>query len=264
MLDEPEPVIQLSSKQPSLPKMDPMQHLRTDRQIKMYNALQLGGPSMVALVLYKESEGILVRDYLANIRMVQDRDSGRFYLPTFFMSMPKEVLEPLIKNTLAYDRVHNQAIGDFYVTFMKPADFPGAYLNTITDPGTRSLLSNAANEGKYSSTEEIIDLIKRYRNYINDTDDTFNDLLDRSFSKRKREWAENTARQDNGRVWCDKMTDNYVTGFPPADMKALHIRAPAEVGWAVSIKKRVAQHTDSASTTPVFGLNNCITRLLKA
>ncbi|KAL8753978.1 MAG: hypothetical protein Q9184_005260 [Pyrenodesmia sp. 2 TL-2023] len=265
VLDEPEPVLKLSSKQPSLPRMDPMQPLRTDRQIRLYNALQLGGPSMVAYVLYKESEGLLVQNqYPANTKMLEDRDLGHFYLPMFFMSMPKEVLESLIKNTLAYDRIHNQTVGDFYNAFMRPGEYPGCYLNTLTNPGSRSLLNNAADEGKYLSTEEITDLIKKYRNYINDTDAQFNDLLDRSFSKKKGEWADNAARQDNGRAWCDNMTDYYVTGVSPANMKILHLRAPVEVGWTVSIKNHVAQHTDSSCTTPIFGFNNCITRLLRA
>lgn len=220
---------QLSSSKQSNPKADPLQPLHSERQRRLYNALQLGGIAGVAYGLYEESERLKDKCFSYRL-MVDDRSKGQFYVLMLLLSLPKEVIESLIQGTLDYDRLHSPVVKAFYRDFMAPSEYLGIYPNSLTHPGTQTVNGNPAEEGRYLSTNDIKTLITGYRNYMTDNGDHINDLVDRLGKKDRRHWANTPQRREIGRSWCRKMEEKYVKGMDPTKMDVLHLSAPSEVG----------------------------------
>ncbi|KAL8832917.1 MAG: hypothetical protein Q9170_004664 [Blastenia crenularia] len=268
ILDEPEPTpLTLPSAQPRPALPDPDVPLSTPRQIRLYNALQLGGVAGVAHVIYQECEDMIRaggKDQSSYRTMLEDRSKGTHYVSLLLMSLPKHIIESLIKGTLPCDRYRRSSVKDFVLKHMRSGDYPAIYINYLVHPPASILPGvNPQHAGKWLSTSQINRALTAHEAYIADTDPKTNDLIDKQFGRKmgSREWADTAIKKEKGRVYTKTIRAQFCTGIDPKKIDVPHQRAPCEVGVSKNCKRRIADHTNNRETTYIFGYNNAFNRL---
>ncbi|KAI4132125.1 MAG: hypothetical protein LQ338_000879 [Usnochroma carphineum] len=266
----PPPVVYSRPVRPLPPPPDhPYQPCRVFRQVKMINALLSHGPVGLANVLYDEAE----KDRTdrgsndSNEIIVHDRDDKTFHVVQLLYTLPEDVTISLIQGTLPHDLQWNQKIKEFYDRFMHPGDHPGIYMNTLSNPGEKTLLpGNRDDEGKWLSPSQTASLCDAYQAYVDDTNPFLNDLIDKQFNRKPgiREWGNTDEQKKKVKDFIKYMRKFYCEGIDPQQVNELHRRCPSEVGWAANVAQQVQQHKDNGSTTYCFGFVNAFTRLPKS
>ncbi|KAI4121088.1 MAG: hypothetical protein LQ338_006570 [Usnochroma carphineum] len=246
----------------------PSQPCRLKRQTWMINALLSKGPVALAEILYDEAEKDRADHGSNNSNeiLLRDRDDKTFHVVQLLYTLPEDVTISLIQGTLAYDLPRNEEIKRFHDQFMRPGDHPRIYMNMLSNPGATTVLAgNEEDEGRWLSPSQTASLCDAYQAYIDDTNPSLNDRIDKQFGHKAgtREWGKTDEQKKKAKEFIKHMRSFYCEGIDPQQVDELHWRCPSEVGWAQNVAQRVQQHKNNGSTTYCFGFVNAFTRLSK-
>ena len=273
-----DPFPHLTNVVPVTPTPDPDDPIQTAFQQTMWDAFKAEGRWGLVCAVYEQAKQRHAAtkgktwEYLIN-----DHEQGDHYMYQLACMLPDVVLESLIRNTLPSDYVSNssKALRTFVNSSMSPVTTcAGIYLNITTRAGPFGYNHLPIQQpsgklmGKWLSSNEVAQMLDRVKMYIENSksDERENTALDNHFlvaspkttatSDRRFDWK----REDRIEAWVAEMRRLYCTNIAPADADKFFLRCPSEVGFAVDIRKRLAEHVNNAKTTPIFGLVNAITR----
>ena len=191
------------------------------------------------------------------------------YTFQLLMQLPDCIIKSLIQNTLAFDYANSTEVQGFVIRHMKTRiPYAGIYVNIVRrglPPGSLTLYG-AVPKGEFLSCDEAELLIKRAERYTENQPPNWaeNTRVDNHFKPSKnvpvtseRKFSPTNARW---KEWLDQFRSIYCKNVPTSERSTRFKRCPMEVGWSQDIPKRLKNHRENGSTTPIFGLVNAMTR----
>ena len=274
---QPQPQPQQRRPLPAVPTLRPFPHpddpIQSQHQLGMLNAFRGLGRLGLAKFIYQAARD-RSKDHWSWKLLAGDEGKEKFVYQLLH-SLPNEVINSLIRNTLALDIQTDPAVKKFVDDEMMPRQMrsmAGIYINIARRslpvvPGQKD-----PHVGKWMTANQVKSLIAKVKCYRNNNTDkqsvetnreidnacgSFNSsyLTDRRFPLTSAD------SRDKVRDWLDLIESQYVTGIDPNNEDVPFQRCPMEVGWAQDINTRLKQHINNTSTTPLFGLVNAISRL---
>lgn len=207
--------------------------------------------------------------------LAEDYTKGTFHLFTLLLTLPRKLIESLIKNTLPYDIVQDASVGRFVTMAMQPAPIPGIYMNIPTRG--RSVLTHHSSQassdvGKWLSSSEaeaMVDFVQEYLDLSAPSGHSkafdrhltcgFADVKELIDSPKLRRYASNTKQARDLQRWANRIKTMYVTGNT-SDPALKFVRCPIEVGWSKDIEKRLSEHAKNWHTTGLFAFFHAYSR----
>ena len=241
----------------------------------MLSAFELRGRIGLEQAIFEECESQATRKpALSWSTITDDFTSGSHRVFILLSLLPDDIICSLIKNTLAYDMLNDDAVGRFVRSHMLPRSYApcsGVYVNIIRfDGGVMISTSQSDENGKWLKYNEIENLLDKMKAYIANDQADYQDnfAIDRAvpgwqgkctLTDRRYPVSGDTTEKIRG--WIELTRREYCNNVDPHQQQERFLRTPMEVGWAQNIPRRLKHHVDNASTTTLFALVNAITRL---
>lgn len=254
---------------------DPIQ---TELQQHMLDSFRAFGRWGLVLAIYREALQPKNSSNASWKYLTDDVEGGNQYMYRLSMLLSDSVIESLIKNTLPYDYFRDQKVKDFVNGNMsiESAPCPGIYLNIVTRAARQVGLKtvtpgNPSLRGEWLTSSEVEEMLVRVGGYLDNNQADVRENADiENWLKaapgiakvhEERKWAGKTATHiQPWKEWRQAIRRQYRTNIAPGDVDSRFIRCPCEVGWSENIPRRCLDHVNNASTTPIFGVVNSITR----
>ncbi|MCJ1389343.1 hypothetical protein MMC18_002199 [Xylographa bjoerkii] len=267
---------------------DPEEPIHTLQQEQMLSALRVRGYFGLATAIYKHAKCKVndpdVTQKTSWRLIVDDYETGRFYVYLQLCTLPRDVLEALIKNTIMYEMQRNNKIKEYIEMNMTPTHLPAIYANIFCygaaeNPTIR--FSPNTNQGpwlyqgRFLAANDLQKVAQYFLDYskrspTSDTESVRFDnflapdpgasLLAICADPKQRRYAVSPRAKAVWPVWVDTAKRQFATNMNPAKAAVPHIRAPMEVVWAFNAQSRLKQINNNGSTTYLFGGLNCWTR----
>ena len=260
---------------------DPNNPIHTNQQQRMLWMLEHRGRWGLALELRKYAELQLSNPTVTNRKswqyIVDDFDNGTYYMFIQLLTLPRLVLESLIKNTITRDIHTDRDVGQFHRQDMQTHGFPGVYLNVLglsAVSGGGSLTTFAPNAGKWLTPAQAHDLAEAARLYAgtDNAADQYAKKIDDVFPKKTsfkilqprepedRRYFKSDSAAGKLETWSVTIDDQFYKNMA-AHLHVPHRRCPTEVGWSQSVKDRQQHHVTNSSTTFIYGFANAWSHL---
>ena len=248
---------------------DPIQ---CEHQLGMLNAFHSFGRHGLCKFIYQAA-----RDRASHYtwKLLADDEEKEKFVYQLLHQLPDQVIKSLIRNTLAFDARTIPEVKKFVnseMTTMEVATMAGIYVN-IARRGNLFLPNQVDQHAcKWMTATEVKSLIDKVKCYVANKSDAqslaTNSSIDNAVSRfnssyptERRFQVDSGTSRDKVLEWVKIIESQYLTNINPNDLDIPFQRCPMEVGWAQDINTRLRAHVNNASTTPLFGLVNAISRL---
>ena len=264
----PAPFVLASSK-----SADPEDPIQTDLQQRMLWVFQHQGYWGLASELYRQAQEMSQKGTRAAscAKIVDDYDNGHNTVFLQLLSLPDYIIESLIKNTICYDKHHDERIAQYIESQMCAIEFPRVYLNVSSrDVCGPNAVNDDRNKGRWLSAEEAKDLMMSIKHYLregtsyNQRADDFDNILDQGGRETagsaqdvtSRRYAPTSNAVASMREWADITEQRYIDNVLPVHQDIPFRRTPMEVGWAMNGQDRLKHHLHNGNTTHIYGYLN--------
>ena len=209
--------------------------------------------------------------------MLTDKEDRVNYVYLLILTLPKDILISVIKNTPMDDQMSNKVIQDYIVYAMKPYPPPGTYIN-IAARGKASQQATLGkfmapiapqqekNPGRWMTGKQAHVMICTVKKFIQQTQatDDIAEIIDNVFCWRNandqkitkqphgRRFAQNTSQVSNLQSWS-KDLKSYCDRLDSADLTTPMYQCPIKVGWSLNMLGRLEDHKENYATDALSG-----------
>ena len=238
----------------------------------MLNAFRSLGRLGLSKFIYEEARGRAIEH--SSWRLLAEDEEEEKHVYQLLHLLPDYIITSLIRNTLSYDARTNPAVKSFVNAEMVPKEISttaGIYINIARRVNIAPPPQVDPHAGKWLTPRQVKSMLDMVETYLANKPDPqsvmINTNIDNAVSRFSPQSSSDrrfpVSFQYRARVqeWMNVIESQYWTHIHPNHLDLPFSRCLFEVGWAQDINTRLKAHVNNASTTPLFGLVNAISRL---